>query len=192
MQDNSIIWKPVVGFEGSYEVSSTGEIRSIDRDIEQMSSLGRLYKQRYKGKMLEQRLDRCGYLVVQLGGKSRKVHRIVAQAFHEKIDAYNQVNHKNGTKTDNSASNLEWCNCSENHIHKFRVLGYKSPAFGKTGRKNPNSKPCVAISLKDGTFHNFECTVEAVKRGFGLNTQGVGQACLGRYKQHNGYIWSYA
>lgn len=197
MQDqitDVIIWKPVVGFEGAYEVSSAGDIKSVARTIEQLHWCGSLMRMPIKEKILSQCVSTRGYLRVTVGGKKIAVHRIMAEAFLKKMDGYDQVNHKNGIKTDNALHNLEWSNNSENQKHRYRVLGHKSGLLGKTGSKNANSKPCVAISMKDGTFHNFDCAEEAVRRGFARWSAAVSKACLGRrpaHSQFNGHVWSY-
>lgn len=99
--DNEV-WKPVVGFEGTYEVSNCGQVRSLP-------------KGRTKGRILKPYLNRYGYHVVTLrkesGGKNYclKVHRIVANAFIENPNNYPYINHKDENKTNNFADNLEWC-----------------------------------------------------------------------------------
>ena len=110
------VWKPVSGYEASYEVSNTGKVCSIDRSI----TTGRI-----KGKELTQTLLPCGYLEVSLWagnkGKHKRVHRLVASAFCEKRDGCDEVNHKDGNKLNNHADNLEWCTKSENMIHAYRT-----------------------------------------------------------------------
>lgn len=110
------IWKPVVGYEGLYEVSNTGKVRSLER----ITTVGR----RGIGKELKQYLLPCGYLDVSLSNsgkiKHKRVHRLVADAFCENPDGKGEVNHKDGNKQNNSACNLEWCTNSENMIHAYQ------------------------------------------------------------------------
>ncbi len=121
MSDQEIIWKPVVGFEGFYEVSDCGKVRSLDR----MVKCSRSYKTRpWKGKILCQTLAATrGYYQVSLSkeGKISKVyvHRLVAEAFF--IERDETVNHKDGDKTNNCVTNLEWVSYSENNKHAFRI-----------------------------------------------------------------------
>ena len=112
-------WKDVVGYEGRYEVSSYGRIRSVDRYVN--TGIRHSEMRIAKGKMLKPNLKRNGYLTVDLckANKIRTitVHRIVALAFIEKPDGKNVVNHKNLIKTDNRVENLEWVTSKENSQH---------------------------------------------------------------------------
>ena len=96
-------WRDVVGYEGLYQVSSEGRVKSLERK----NCLGRTVKER----ILKLRTNRDGYLRLNLcaGGKSRVffVHRLVCQAFHENPNNKSDVNHINEDKTDNRACNLD-------------------------------------------------------------------------------------
>ena len=113
-------WRDVVGYEGYYQVSNFGKVRSIDRDI--INTRGIV--SRYKGKELSPHLHPNGYLVVVLSLKSKritkKVHRLVAISFIDG-DTTLQVNHINGIKTDNRSENLEWVTFSENQTHAYKL-----------------------------------------------------------------------
>jgi hypothetical protein len=113
---NIEIWKPIKGYEGFYEVSNLGRVKSLDR-------IG-IYPDRkieLKGKVLSKRIINHGYIGVKLykdnKSKSISVHRLVAMAFIDNPHNYNEVNHINFIKDDNKVENLEWCNRSQNMQH---------------------------------------------------------------------------
>lgn len=106
-------WLPVTGFEGLYEVSDLGNVRSL-----------------LSGKVLRPVLHSAGYLQVSLKRRWYYVHRLVAAAFVAGDNSL-QVNHRNGRRDDNRASNLEWVTCSENHKHSYRELSRKPHALSR-------------------------------------------------------------
>ena len=115
------LWQPIEGFEGVYEVSNQGRVRSLDRLVPaKAASLATR-----KGKILKQRVTHKGYREVYLrrstGYKIFKVHRLVALAFVEG-DCSLTVNHKDLNKQNNCAENLEWATHSEQRIHYLRSL----------------------------------------------------------------------
>ena len=116
-------WKPVRGFEGLYEVSTTGRIKSLPKVGSRCE------------KLLKQRDNGFGYLICQFMKNNKRItmstHRAVALAFIPNPDNKKQVNHKDGNRHNNSVENLEWCTNSENQLHKFHVLGYKCPSRAK-------------------------------------------------------------
>ena len=108
------IWKPVVGYEGLYEVSSYGRVRSLDRYVKYSNGPIHLHK----GRILNPGKEKVGYLVVPLScnGKLhlKKIHILVAEAFIPNPDNLPQVNHKDENKTNNNVDNLEWCTAKYN------------------------------------------------------------------------------
>lgn len=126
------IWKPIEGYEGIYEVSNTGKVRSLDRK----SYCEKWPNGRYeRGRELYLNLMKDGYILVSLNKNSetqwRKVHRLVAEAFIPNPESKRCVNHKNGIKSDNRVENLEWVTASENMKHAYRVLMIPRPTGGK-------------------------------------------------------------
>jgi len=119
------IWKAIPDFEGYYEASSYGQIRSVKRIIKS----GKL-NVCLKGRILKQRTMPSGYKMVglfKLGVRYNDVvHRIIAKTFLDNSFAHREVNHKNGIKSDNNIQNLEWCNRSQNIRHSYDVLGAES------------------------------------------------------------------
>ena len=116
------IWKDVVGYEGLYQVSNYGRVKSlpkIHKTTKNYNKLGYITKE----KILRQRKTQRGYFIVTLykdqKGKSLYVHRLVANMFILNKDNKPCINHKNGDKKDNKVTNLEWCTYSENMIHAY-------------------------------------------------------------------------
>ena len=119
------IWRPIEGYEGLYEVSNTGKVRSLDR-----------YDNRNcfrKGKVLSPIKDTDDYLKVNLycNGKNKKclVHRLVALTFIPNPDGLPQGNHKDEDKTNNNVDNLEWCNRKYNVNYGSRKDKVKDTAI---------------------------------------------------------------
>ena len=112
-------WKPVVGYEGFYEVSDYGRIRTVEHVSK--SSCRNGGSRKVPSHLLKQNEKRNGYLMVDLckEGKIRTtlVHRIVADAFLGP-EPQLQVNHKNLNKKDNRVANLEWVSAKENSTHR--------------------------------------------------------------------------
>jgi hypothetical protein len=122
-------WRDIPGFEGRYQVSDCGQVRSLDHDCVVRNRWGSLTTQRRAGKVLKPQAFPNRYLGICLGaGNCSLVHRLVASAFVPG-DTSLQVNHKNGIRSDNRAENLEWVTCSENHKHSYRELGRKEHAL---------------------------------------------------------------
>lgn len=115
------IWKPIEGYEGLFEVSDRGNVRSLDK----YDRNGRFWK----GKTLSKNVVSSGYhrvvLCVNNCSKHMYVHRLVADAFIPNPENKETVNHKDGDKTNNAVDNLEWATQGENIKHSFRELGHK-------------------------------------------------------------------
>ena len=112
MTENEI-WKDVAGYEGFYQVSNKGNVRSVARK----DSIGR----KRDGRILKPRYDKDGYLNVGLckNGKSKtkNVHRLVAESFIPNPKGFLEINHKDESKSNNRVENLEWCTREHNMNH---------------------------------------------------------------------------
>lgn len=162
---NEEIWCPIKGYEGIYEVSDKGRVRSLKYG---------------KERILKQRRDKDGYIQVDLykncDQKTCKVHRLVAQAFIPNPDNLPQVNHKDENKTNNSVQNLEWCDCKYNinyGTHNQRI-----------------SKPVLQFT-KDGEFVKEWKSATDVKRNLGFAQQYISSCCTGKHKSAYNYIWKF-
>jgi len=120
-------WRPVEGFP-SYEVSSLGRVRSLDRVYEVESIQGK--RTTFTGKAISPFKNKNGYMSFSfcVCGKKTKafVHRVVCKAFKGPApSSEHQVNHINGVRDDNRAENLEWLTAKQNAQHSFKELGRK-------------------------------------------------------------------
>jgi hypothetical protein len=124
-------WKAVEGYEGLYEVSDQGRVRSLDRYT--TGKRNRLIK----GKVLANAHNELGYCIVQLCKdgvpKKTRVHRLVARAFIPNPEEKPYVNHLDGNPSNNTAQNLEWCTQKENIQHAYATGLY--PPMGKLTRE---------------------------------------------------------
>lgn len=117
-EENFIRWLPVENYEGLYEVSELGQVRSLDRTL--IGSDGVHYP--FKGRMLSCKPHiNLQYPLVSLWknnkGTTHYVHRLVCNAFYLKDPLRTEVNHKDGNRLNNHYLNLEWCTSQENKIH---------------------------------------------------------------------------
>lgn len=119
------IWKPIPGYEGHYEASNQGRIRSVNKVTPHPRNKTMLLPRR--GRILKSELDKCGYPVVTLSvnAKTRtyKVHRLVAMTFIDNPDNLPQIDHRNSIRYDNRPENLRWCTNQENTAWRDERLG---------------------------------------------------------------------
>ena len=130
------IWKDIKGYEGYYQISNLGRVKSLSR------------KYSPKERILKNQYDKDGYYEIGLTKNKKKqyfrVHRLVAQAFIFNIKNKPQVNHKNGIKDDNRVENLEWCTNQENEKHAYNI-GLKHALIGENNGSSKLTEKQVRI-----------------------------------------------
>ncbi|MCI9110536.1 MAG: hypothetical protein HFH47_01840 [Bacilli bacterium] len=185
------VWKDIEGYEGLYQVSNFGRIKSLKRTTKYQNSERRV-KEKIKGTFI----GKQGYLRVELSknGQNRKynAHTLVAKAFLNKECKKLEVNHINGIKTDNRVENLEWCTRSENELHAYRIgLAKNTKKQRETVReycKNNKTKTIIQLDLNLNFIKEWKSAKE-VEEVLEINRKNISQCITGRNKTAGGYIW---
>jgi phage-related protein len=177
------IWKDVKGYEGLYQVSDLGRVRSLERKIVNRNGKHLLNKER----ILSQCPDTGGYLLVHFSANGfrgcKKVHNLVAEVFlGEKEDGY-EVNHKNGINTDNRYLNLEYATHQENMNHRAIVINTKPRGVYTKGQKWVSVITFKGQRIKLGDFLSKSEAYKAYYDRF-LELRGVEPWDLSNYKTH--------
>jgi len=180
------IWKAIEGYEGIYQVSSFGRVRSVKRTVKRLGRYGNNSTFNVKGEILSQWKRSDGYMSVTLrSGKKQKtylVHRLVIETFNPNPDASQWINHKDENKSNNNISNLEWCTPSYNNTYNDIHL-----------RKNMPYKKAVQQMTLDGKFiAEYESAAEAARQT-GFSKGGISSSCNGEkgFANYHGYRWKY-
>lgn len=161
-------WRPVVGYEGRYEVSSLGRIRRV--------------------KIIVPSMKKHDYMQVSLVDgdgvrKSLRLHRIVAEAFLPNPEGKPQVNHKDEDPENNRADNLEWATAEENTNYGSRTA--------RAAAKNGSKTPIIQIDPK-----TLEAVAEypgqsAAARATGISLASINACLRGKQRRAGGYLWRY-
>ena len=181
------VWKDIDGYEGIYQVSSIGRVRSLDRVY--IMKNGRPYSR--KGILTQLFEDKDGYKEVkfclQNKRKTYKVHRLVAQAFIENPHNLPFINHKDEDKQNNRVENLEWCTPKYNANYGMSKAKLSASHKNHPGLSNP-----VNQYTMDGIFVQSWPSAKEAQRQTGIYAVNIASCCKGIYKQSHGFIWRYA
>lgn len=182
------VWKDIIGYEWLYYVSNYWNIKSSWR----------------WGKILKNTPQLDWYISFRLckwwEQKNLKAHRLVALAFIPNPENKPYINHKNGIKTDNRVENLEWCTCSENLLHAFRIWIKKhnennyftknTPEKGKFGKYHNSAKAVSQYDLKWNLIKNWGSIIDAWKE-LKICSIWICMCCKMKRNKAWGFIWSY-
>lgn len=174
-------WRTIKGYEGMYEVSNEGRVRSLDRYA------GKNY---IKGKVLSMFKGTGGYTIVSLcingKNKSFSVHRLVAEAFIPNPHDYPQVNHKDENKNNNDMNNLEWCTAKYNSNYGTHNQRLKESSKHRLKPVYQIDKDCGTIIMR---WESIKEAAEAIK----LSPTLIWLVCNKRgNKTAGGFCWEYA
>ena len=173
-------WRDIKGYEGFYQASNLGRVRSLDRIV--VYKNGRTHLQ--KGRILCFGVQDKGYNNIQLYkngvGKTKLVHRLVWETFNGEIPKGMQVNHINEVKTDNRLCNLNLLSCRDNNM-------WGTATKRRIEKKN---KRTVQFSL-DGEYIKEWKSVADIVKECNYGQSNISACCLGRKKSAYGYIWKY-
>jgi len=172
------VWRDIPGYEGYYQASNNGRIKSVDRVIDHP----RLNQVARKSVFIKPYVSRTnGYAYVSLSREGvvigHRVHRLILNAFLPTVDSEMQCNHINGVKYDNRLINLEWVTQSENMKHAYRTGLQESP------------RATSVICLDDGVVYK---TAKSAARVLGGNSgESVARVCRGERSQYKGKVFAF-
>lgn len=174
-------WRDIKGFEGLYQISNYGRVKSLDRFIDS--------DHHYFERIMKVRKGNNGYLNLTLcknGTKNQRcVHRIVAYAFPEICGKWFkgcEIDHLDTITKNNIASNLKVCTHVENA---------NNPITLSRNSNKLRMKPIVQLTLKNEFVREFSCVGEIIKNNSNYSQGNIRSCCKGRYKTAYGYIWRY-
>ena len=178
-------WRDIKGYEGKYQVSNLGRVKGLERTVNTWNAYKTLYE-----RVLKTYMAYNGYLKVVLQGKTKLIHRLVAEAFIPNPENKPQVNHKNEVKQDNRVENLEWVTAKENVNYgtSLRRRAATQRRLGNQINNKGSSKKVICVEEQK----IFESINDAVRKGFGKDSSAITKCCKGKKQTHNKYHWRYA
>lgn len=184
------LWKPIEGYEGLYEISNYGEVKSLDKWVD----IGMGRKQFLKGKIRPSAVSSNGYRMITLTKNKRPttycIHALVATNFISNPLKKPIVNHRNASKIDNYIENLEWATYSENIKHAYKNKLRKASTKGRFGKLHHNSKPVIQFSM-DGAFIKEWDSASDAARELNIRSLGITAVCRGEDNSYKRSIWRF-
>lgn len=171
------IWKEIPNFEGLYEASNLGRIRSFKTK--------KIKKQRYTVKK---------YLQVNLYKKEEKtyrVHRLIAETFIKNFNNFPEINHKDGNKQNNCVDNLEWITTYDNIQHAIKNGLYNNKKNKRNKRNNKKERKIIQYNLDGKLLKEWNNISEIMKELNIKNNSHIYECCKGKRKKCYNSIWKY-
>lgn len=173
------IWKDIKGYEGLYQVSNLGRVKSLKRYVNHSGNSKRIVYER----ILKPVVDNTKYYVVSLWKNNIHnrvhIHRLVIEAFIPNLDNKPFVNHIDGNKLNNCIDNLEWCTPKENNIHAYKM------------ELNNSKRKVNQYDLKGNFIKTWNSIKEANEY---YKTTHISECCNrnAKRKKSKGFLWEYA
>jgi hypothetical protein len=189
-QEPTEIWKMVSGYEGLYEVSSYGRLKSCNKTVKGPHNSTQIRK----GRILKLRPSSNGYAMPVLYRNNMftgfALHRLVITHFKKNTDNKPIINHKNGNKTDNHIGNLEYVTYSENIKHAYDNGLRKSSFSEMIGAKHHAARVIIQLDKSGNFITECPCMSDAAK-ALSIRAMGIQGVCSGRDKSYKGFKWKY-
>lgn len=179
------VWKDIKDYEGYYQVSNFGRVKSMNRIIEH----ARLGKQTLKEKIMSIAFDgNYNFVGLRKNGtvKYVTIHRLVAEAFIPNPNNLPCVNHKDEDKTNNCVDNLEWCDYKYNANY-----GTKSKRLSVSQLNDSTKSKAVIQFDMNGNFVKEWPSLAEIKRILNISKSCISYVCDGRYKSSHNYLWKW-
>lgn len=176
------IWKDIPNYEGLYQISNFGNVKSLKRKVKNKNGYRDI-----KEKILHNYINKNGYYAVTLRKNCnievKLIHRLIAEMFIPNPNNYPCINHKDGNKSNNSINNLEWCSYSYNTKEAFRLGLNKHIDFKE-------KKKISQYDLEGNFIKEWKSIYNASK------ITGIARSCISKVCNHNrysagGYLWRF-
>lgn len=189
---NKEIWKPIKDYEGLYEISNFGKVKSLSRNIYNLKN--KKFNRKTKEKILNCVSNKKGYLTIQLykNGKQKQyfVHRLVAQAFINNFQNKPQINHIDGNKKNNKVDNLEWVSNLENNKHSWLIGLRTNNTVCHKNNKDKRLTSIIQYSLNGLILKKWNCINDVTKK-YGYNHSNIIACCKNKRATAYGFVWKY-
>lgn len=172
------IWKDIKGYEGLYQVSNLGRVKSLERLAKSNNNNYRIVKEKF----LKKYEDKDGYIKVSLNknakSKAYAVHRLIAESFISNPNNYPCINHKDENKQNNNLENLEWCTVKYNNSYGTRLQKIKQK----------KQIPIEQYDLNGNLIKKWNSAKEVYDK-LGYNFSMIRKCCNNKIDKAYNYIW---